>query len=97
MQNPLRNWRLYRLAKACNCRPSDLLDVQNSYAAFCLDEAVIHFGDTLESELDKAAEKAKSSKAAEGKQRLILERWLTPTPKDGKPPAGHFANPVPTK
>lgn len=93
MQNPQRRWRLYRLAKACFCRPSDLLGVEDRYTAFCLDEAIILWGETLEAELERVTEKAKSRKSAEGKQKLILEKWLGTNKVKGKK---QYATPTPT-
>lgn len=95
MQNPVRNWRLYQLAKTCNCRPSDLLGLTNSYQAFCLDEAVVYFGDALEAELERVSEKAKTQRAAEGRRKLVLEKWLQ-TPED-KAKTPQYATPVATK
>jgi len=98
VRSPLRRWKLYRLAQACNCRPSDLLGVENTYAAYCLDEAIVAFGTALENELETVASAAKTARAAEGAQNFVLERWLkigmfaeetTEKPK--------FRNPVPTK
>lgn len=76
MQSPQRRWRLYRLAQACSCRPSDLLGVENSYVAYCLDEAIVTFGEALEHELEKVAHGAKNERAAEGAQKMTLEKWL---------------------
>lgn len=100
MQNPRRNWRLYRLAKACSCRPSELLGLNNSYAAYCLDEAVIYFGEMLDQALEEAAEGAKNAKVAHAKQMLVFEAWLN-TPeehqKNGTSSKGAFRSPALTK
>jgi hypothetical protein len=47
------------------------LGVENSYAAFCLDEVIVLWGESLQAELEKVAEKA-----AENKQKLVLTKWL---------------------
>jgi hypothetical protein len=52
------------------------LGVENSYAAFCLDEVIVLWGESLQAELEKVAEKAKTQKAAENKQKLVLTKWL---------------------
>lgn len=67
--------------------------MENRYAAFCLDEAIVLWGETLEGELERATEKSKSRKAAEGKQKLVLEKWLGTNKKQGKK---QYANPTPT-
>ena len=93
MKSPARNWRLYQLAQACSCRPSDLLGVENTYAAFCLDEAIILYGNALQNELDRVSNNAKTEKAAEGRRQLVLEKWLNSEPGNNK----RFASPVATK
>lgn len=73
--------------------------MDNTYAAFCLDEAIIQFGEALEAEMDRVEDKAKTAKAAEGAKKLVLEKWL----KVGAYAEGRgekpqqFRNPVPTK
>lgn len=53
-----------------------MVGVEDQYAAFCLDEAIIHWGQSLEAELERVADKAKTARAAEGAQKLTLEKWL---------------------
>lgn len=36
------------IAKAYNCRPSDIVDVDNSYTAFCFDRACLYIQQTIE-------------------------------------------------
>jgi hypothetical protein len=60
-----------------------LLGITNSYEAFCLDEAIVEFGTSLEHALDKATEKAKNQAAADAKARLVLMKWLEDGPAQG--------------
>ena len=76
-------------AKTWNCRPSDLLNIENDYVAYCLDQAVGYFGRTLQAELDSVDEK--DEKTAEHKRRRILERYLG---ESDKPARGLFADPA---
>lgn len=76
-------------AKTWNCRPSDLLAIEDEYAAYCLDQAVGYFGRTLQAELDSVDEKDAST--TEHKRRMILERYLG---DKEKPARGLFADPA---
>ena len=95
MQSKSKVWHAYNLAKSCFCRPSDLFDLtDNTWVAYCFDEAVIEFGSRLENELEKAAQGAKTSEDGERKQRAVMNSWLGD--KDN-PVVKQFANPVATK
>lgn len=83
MRNKPRNWRLFRLARELHCRPSDLLGIKNDYVAFCVDEAIVEFGTALENAIDKATQNAKNNRAAEGRAKHVLEKWLAPDPPEG--------------
>jgi hypothetical protein len=67
-------WALYLTAKTFTVRPSELLDVSDRYAAYCLDTAVGEFGRTLEAELKKI--EAKTQKEAEVKSDRLIRKWL---------------------
>lgn len=87
-------WQLFNLAKACFCRPSDLLNIQNDYVAFCLDEAVISMGTSLENHIDEVMQGTKDPKAARAKAQYALEDFLN----EGKAKESiQFATPTPTK
>lgn len=72
-------WSLYRTAKGFQVRPSELLAVQDRYAAYCLDTAVGEFGRALEAEL-KSVE-GKNKKELQTKTQRILMRWLDEEPR----------------
>lgn len=78
-------------AKTWSCRPSDLLNIQDDYVAYCLDQAVGYFGRTLESELEKAGSDSKNDNEAEWKRKAVLDRFLD---EDDKPQRGQFADPA---
>lgn len=77
-------------AKTWNCRPSDLLAIEDDYVAYCLDQAVGYFGRHLEAELGKV--EAKDHADAEWQQRRILERYLND--EEDKPIRGAYADPA---
>lgn len=67
-------WQLFNLAKTWNCRPSQLINVQSDWQAFCLDRAVATFGNALKAELESV--EGKNAKAVERKRSQILGRWI---------------------
>lgn len=71
-------WRLAQLSKTWRCRPSQLLALENTYEAYCLDEAVAEFASLVEAELDRVDE---SKKGAEARKENILRRHLGLAPK----------------
>lgn len=97
MHSRQKLWKAYNLAKDCFCRPSDLYGIENSYVAYCFDEAVITFGNALRNELDKASDKAKDSAEAERKQKMVLSHWLDDPKEESTPSEKRFATPVATK
>lgn len=67
-------WRLHQTAKTYRCRPSDLLAIQDRFAAYCLDTSVAEFANTLEHEL-KGIE-GKNKKEIGVKSQRLLAKWL---------------------
>lgn len=65
---------LYNHAKKWSTRPSNLLDIDNSYVAFCLDQAVAYFGDTVSAALEQV--EGKTAKDIEGKRYSLLLKYL---------------------
>ena len=41
-------WKLYRTAKASHSRPSELVEIEDRWAAYQFDNAVIFFGDVVD-------------------------------------------------
>lgn len=64
---------LWQKAKALGQRPSTLLGVENDYVAYCLDEAVVYFGMSLENMLESAGRKPSKEerRATQARERLI--------------------------
>lgn len=67
-------WSLWLTAKSVRARPSELLDVQDPYAAYCLDNAVSEFGRAIESELSEV--EGKTKKEIQKKSDRVLRKWL---------------------
>lgn len=65
------------------------MGVDDPYVAYCLDQAVGHFGRTLQGELDSVD--AKDAADGEYKRRRILEKYLG---EEDKPSRGMFADPA---
>jgi hypothetical protein len=67
---------LWQKSRAVKTRPSTLLGLRSkSYEAYCLDEAVIFFGLSLENMLQEAGNKpSKADKKAETARKVVLNR-----------------------
>lgn len=83
--NPLQVWLLWQKSKATASRPSEFLWLDpGSYEAYCLDEAVIYFGLTLENMLESAGQKpGKEERRAEMARKHILDRVFGGEEKKG--------------
>jgi hypothetical protein len=84
---------LWLKAQAVGVRPSNLLGLkENTYEAYCLDEAVIYFGMTLQNRLEQAGHKpSKEERKAEAARKRILDQVLSE--EDEKKGSG-FADPA---
>lgn len=73
--------------------PSSLMGVeQGSYEAYCLDEAVIYFGMTVQNDLEKVGHKpSKEERKAEAARKRYLEKLLS---DDEKEKGSGFADPA---
>lgn len=67
-------WAIYKTAKTFSCRPSELLAIDDSYAAYCFDSAVGQFGRSLDAEL--ASVEGKNKKELTTKTQRVLGKWL---------------------
>lgn len=87
-----QSWLLYSNAKQWKVRPSQLLDIEDAYVAYCLDEAIGYFGSQLEFELDKASsgKESKGERSAKMKRQSVLDRVLGPPKKE----TARFADPA---
>lgn len=92
MKRPEQVWLLWHRAKTLGVRPSEFLALEpDSYEAYCLDEAVVHFGTALEHELEQAGHKpSKEERRAKAARETILERIFG----DDKGKNSGFADPA---
>ena len=74
VKNSAAMWSVYQTAKSASQRPSELLGVSDPWTAFCLDNAVVHFGTSLEAELESV--EGKTSAEITKKRTRIMEKWL---------------------
>ena len=74
-------------------RPSELLDVESPFAAYCLDNACAAFGQALDGELKSIEGKTKKEIAM--KTNRLMAKWLD-MPMRFRDPAksGHAPSPV---
>jgi hypothetical protein len=75
LEDPRRLWSLWQQSKQFHVPPSELLGVADSYVAWTLNNAVHHFGSTLEAELNSV----KDDKTADQKRKFIFTRWMSAT------------------
>jgi hypothetical protein len=68
-----------------------LVNITDSYAAYCLDEAVAVFGNTLSAELDSV--EGKNASEMELKRKRILEDALR-DPDEAAPVTGRYRDPM---
>lgn len=77
VRKPEQVWLLWHKSKAVGQRPSQLLAIENDYVAYCLDEAVIFFGLTMENMLDEAGHKpGKDERKARAARERLLNKVL---------------------
>lgn len=67
-------WSLYNMAITWRVRPSEMLNIENTYHAWCLDEAVYQFGGTIHSRLDRIT--GKDDRVVNGKRQSLLLKLL---------------------
>lgn len=70
-------WSLYIQAKTWSTRPSHILGIMDSYVAYCIDEAVALFGNTIADELSEIEDK-NPKKAAQKQERYLHQRLGIP-------------------
>lgn len=75
-------WHTYSVSRQYRTRPSELVGLTDTYAAWCFDEVVYLFGTYVESELRAAEEGAKTAKQAANKRKLKIHMLLEPRPTD---------------
>jgi hypothetical protein len=84
------------MSREWSVRPSELLGLsEDTYTAFCVDEAVFVFGTAIEAELASMTKyKTESDKAFTRRRQQAMNRWLEIEPgEDSK----RFASPIATK
>lgn len=84
---------LWQKSKAVNVPPSHLLGIESgTYEAYCLDEAVIYFGLTLENMLEEAGNKPgkEERKAKAARDRVLGKVFGTEKSSGYADPAAMF-------
>ncbi len=85
-------WETWTASQKMRCRPSDLLRLSDGVLAYYFDRAVWTFGSAIQSEMDEAERKSKSSKSLPARQRMILNKWVPPP--GGATAKGRFKDPA---
>lgn len=79
-------WLLDKMARRYTTRPSELLDLDDSYVAYCLDEAVLTFCAGVEGKLEEVkTPKGRRGPERRAKNQQALLNKLLKMPEDNKP------------
>ena len=79
MKNKQLSWGLYQTAKQWSKRPSEMVDISNSYVAYCFDKAIGAWGTYVTTEIEKI--EGKDSKSVERKRQNKLMQLLDVAPE----------------
>jgi hypothetical protein len=95
VKKPEQTWLLWQKCKALGQRPSVLLDVEESYPAYCLDEAVTYFGIILENMLQEAGQKpGKEERRAQMAREAVMNKVFAKTKPGEQKKTSGFADPA---
>lgn len=72
MRNTPLAWQLFNVAQTWGVRPSELAGVEDSYHAFCLDQAIAALGNGVRHRLDSLGTTDRKSKQLESKMQREL-------------------------
>ena len=94
VKKPRRVWLLWLKSRSVRVRPSELLGIKPaSIEGYCLDEAVIYFGMSLENMLEQAGVKpSKEERRAQAARERLLDRVLAEEGEEKQ--ASGFADPA---
>lgn len=76
MKSTQNLWAAYQLSKTYNCRPSQLMHIEDPLAAYYFDRAIAVFGIHLENEIEQAEAKGKSASQKAMKRNMVLNKYL---------------------
>lgn len=74
-----------------------MLGIKDDYAAYCFDEAITEFGESIEDEIETATEKSKNKKQAIAAATRVLQKRLNMGVEEATTAAKTFADPKITK
>lgn len=75
------------MAQAYSLRPSELYAIMDEVTAWSFDRAVYLFGSSLDAELKKAVQGAKSDSQANGRRARVMAKWMGEAQKFKDPAA----------
>jgi hypothetical protein len=88
VRNSGRLWEVWRLSKQYHCRPSELVDARDEFAAYVFDRAVFAFGMAVQESIDEAVD-GKQGAVAQAAAQNAIALWTGAPMK--------FANPTATR
>lgn len=76
MSNTPLAWQLFNVAQTWRVRPSELMGVEDSYHAYCLDQAIASLGNGIRGRLDSLGSTDRKTKQLEAKMQRELATVL---------------------
>lgn len=67
-------WQVFQTAKTFNCRPSELLDIDDPWTAYCLDSSIASYCNAAQNAVDSV--EGKTDKETNRKRQRELDKWL---------------------
>jgi len=64
------------MSQAMQTRPSELVGLFDPLVKFYFDRAVWSFGSLVDSEMERASEKSKTTKSATAKRMMVLNKYI---------------------
>ena len=80
MKQPALLWEIYQQAEKWSKLPSEILFISEWFDARAVNQAVWHFGRSLEVALHEAEQKGKNEKDKQARRVGVLDRWLATGP-----------------
>lgn len=70
-------WEIYQQAEKWSKLPSEILFIEEWFDARSVNQAVWHFGTSLEAALNQAGSKEKTEKGKQARREAVLMQWLS--------------------
>lgn len=69
-------WEAWQISKLYGVIPSELYGIDDPLTAFCFNRAIGIFGSTVDAEIEQAGANAKTDRARQMSQNMVLVKWI---------------------